>query len=382
MPEETALKKVIDVVEDFCCPNQTADYQNAYRSWRRKKQNPYAFRFTKNPKETAFAESQAAAVQSPAQTEQNVLHKIGRLVGYAMICYLIVENIFDKLIVMLMQMLHLHIELVFSGESRLYGDENLVFWVAFGIQFLKYLLPALLLQITTKLPFQVSVPLKLRNPRKLFSGFALVMLLSTGLGMLSAPMSLDLEKYRLMSSTTDTGSNRMIIYILMTIFVLPLITELLLHGCMFQVLRQFGDVFAIASTAILAAALTHNIFDALRIGLIHLTISYYLIHTGSFWSAACLRIVHEIYMFVIFYIETSDNISTHEWWLIMLLPCIFSAGAVLYLLFSKNKQPEKTEQNLTYLNIREKIEAFFTVMPMVSFLICSVLLLVITAMLT
>ena len=382
MPEETALQKVIDVVEDFCCPNQTDAYRNAFRSWRRKKQNPYAFRFTKNPKETAFSESQVSAVQSPAQTEQNVLHKIGRLIGYAMICYLMIENILDKLIVLLMQMFHLHIELIFSGESRLYGDEALVFWVAFGIQFLKYLIPALLLQIILKLPVQVSVPVKIRNPHKLLSGFALVMLLSAGLGMLGAPMSADLEKYRLMSATTNTGSYRMVIYILMTIFVLPLITELLLHGCMFQALRQFGDIFAVTATAILAAALTHNIFDSLRIGLIHLTISYFLIYTGSFWSAACLRIVHEIYMFVIFYLQTMESIGSREWWMVMLLPCMFSFGAVIYLFLTKNKHTEKSEQNITYLNLREKMEAFFTVMPMVSFLICSILLLIITAMLT
>ncbi|MBR1528729.1 MAG: hypothetical protein IJ642_05460 [Oscillospiraceae bacterium] len=382
MPEETALQKVIDVVEDFSCPYQTDAYQEAFRSWRRKKQNPYAFRFTKNPKETAFSESQSSAIQSPAQTEQRVLSRLGSLIGYAMICYLIIENILDKFVVLLMQFLHLHIEIVFSGESRLYGDETLVFWVALSIQFLKYLVPTLMLQAVLKLPVQVSIPLKIRKPNKLLSGFALVMLLSAGLGMLSAPMSADLEKYRLMAGTTNPGNYKIIIYILMTIFILPLITELLLHGCMFQILRQFGDLFAAVSTALLAAALTHNFFDALRIGLIHLTISYYLIHTGSFWSAACLRIVHEIYMFAIFYLETYDSIGSREWWIVLLLPCLLSAGAIVHFFLTKNKTAPPTDQNITYLNLREKAEAFFTAMPMVGFLICSILLLTITAMLT
>jgi len=381
MPEETALHKVIDVVEDFSCPYQTDAYQDAFRSWRRKKQNPYAFRFTKNPKETSFSESQSAAVQSPAQAEQRVLSRMGKLIGCAMICYLMIENVLDKFVVLLMQLLHLHIELVFSGESRLYGDENLVFWVALSIQFLKYLIPALMLQIILKLPLQVSLPLKAQNPHKLLSGFSLVMLLSAGLGMLSVPMSADLEKYRLMAGTTGTTSQRMIIYILMTIFILPLITELFLHGCMFQVLRQFGDVFAAVSTALLAAALTHNIFDALRIGLVHLTISYYLIHTGSFWSATCLRIVHEIYMFVIFYMETYGNIDSREWWIVILLPCLLGTGAIIHFFLTKDKNMRKQEQNSVYLNLREKAEAFFTAMPMVGFLICSILLLIITAML-
>ena len=169
---------------------------------------------------------------------------MGRLVGYALISYLVTENILDKLIVFFMQFFHLHIELVFSGESRLYGDQKLVFWLAFGIQFLKYLIPAMILQIILKLPLQVSVPLKIRKPQKLISGIALTMLISTGFGLLSIPMSADLEKYRLISGAGDYG---MILYILMTIFILPVITELLLHGCMFQAVRQFGDIFAITT---------------------------------------------------------------------------------------------------------------------------------------
>lgn len=378
MPEQTAVQKVIDVVEDFSCPYQTPAYGEAYRSWRRRKQNPYAFRFTKNPKETAFSESQTAVGLPPAQAEQNVLNRMGRLVGYALISYLVTENILDKLIVFFMQFLHLHIELVFSGESRLYGDQKLVFWLAFGIQFLKYLIPAMILQFILKLPLQVSVPLKIRKPQKLISGIALTMLISTGFGLLSIPMSADLEKYRLISGADDYG---MILYILMTIFILPVITELLLHGCMFQAMRQFGDIFAITVTAILAAALTHNIFDAIRIGLVHLTISYYLIHTGSFWSAVCLRVVHEIYMFVLFYLETLDNIGSVQWWIVILLPCMICAGTGIYILLNKKKQVVKPVQNVTYLNLTEKLEAFFTAMPMVAFLICSVLLLIITAML-
>ena len=301
--------------------------------------------------------------------------------GYALICYLMIENIFDKAAVFLMQLLHLHIELVFSGESRLYGDEKLVFWVAFGVQFLKYLIPALILQFTLRLPLQVSLPLKIRKPQKLISGISLVMLLSAGLGMLSVPLSAELEKYRLNAMTDGTEISRAIIYILMTIFVLPVVTEFLFHGCMFQSLRQFGDMFAVLATAVVAAALTHNIFDAVRIGLIHLTISYYLVHTGSFWSAVCLRIVHEIYMFVLFCIGTMDNAGSLEWWGLILVPCALCLLTGFWLVLPKKKKASRPPQNLTYLNLREKAEAFFTAMPMVSFLICSVLLLVITAML-
>lgn len=381
MPEETAVQKVIDVVEDFSCPYQTAAYQEAFRSWRRKKQNPYAFRFTKNPKEASFSESQSAVGLSPAQTEQNILNRIGTLIGYAMICYLTAENILDKAAVMLMHFLHLHIELVFSGESRLYGDERLVFWLTFGIQFIKYLIPALLLQFMFRMPVQVSLPMKIHKPPRLVFGIGMMMLISAGMGILQTPMSTDMEKYRIISGTEQSEGFRMIVYLLLTIFALPMIAELLLHGCMFQALRQFGDNFAVIATTILAAAMTHNIPDAIRIGLVHLIISYYLIYTGSFLSAIILRTVHEIYMFVLFYLESYGSVDSSEFRLLLLIPCIICICAGIYLFLNRNKHKDNLLSNITYLNLREKAEAFFTAMPMVAFLICSVLLLVITSML-
>ncbi len=380
MPEETAIQKVVDVVDDFSCPYQTSDYQEAFRSWRRRKQNPYAFRFTVNPKETAFSESHAIVRQSPAQVEQNVLNRMGRLIGCAMMIYLVVENLFDKVIVWAMQFLHLHIELVFLGENKLYGDEQLVFWLEFIVHILKYFIPALVVQSVMKLPVQVSMPLKMRKPQKLLSGISLIMLLSTGMGMLSVPRSADLEKYRTIFGMIGAEDHKMMIYLLMVIFISPLVMELFLHGCMFQALRQFGDLFAMISTAVLAGALTHNFFDGVRIGLIHLAISYYFIHTGSFWSVVCLRIIHEIYMFVLFYIDSVDNDGSIKWWVILGITCIFCFATGIYIFLHKNSASTAI-QNRTYLTLQEKLEAFFTAMPMVSFLVCSVLLLVIEVML-
>ena len=110
-----------------------------------------------------------------------------------------------------------------------------------------------------------------------------------------------------------------------------MITELFLHGCMFQALRQFGDDFAVISTSILAAALTHNLPDAFRIGLVHLLISCYLIYTGSFCSAAILRMIHEIYMFALFYIESSNSAPSVQWWIMMLIPCVICTCTSIYL---------------------------------------------------
>ena len=281
-----------------------------------------------------------------------------------------------------MNLLHLHIQIVFLGESHLFGDQKLVFWVSSMIHLLKYLIPALLLQIFLRLPLRVSIPLKLRNPPQILTGLILTMLLSVGMGMFGISRSAELEKYRLISSAVNAEDQRIILYVLMMIFVLPLMAELLLHGCLFQVLRQFGDDFAMIATAILAAVMTHNAPDALRIGLLHLTISYYLTQTGSFGTAVLLRIVHEIYMFGLFCAETFNSIYSPQWWLMVLVPCISGIIAGLYILRHKNQKPDQPFPNQTYLNMQEKFTAFFSPMPMMAFLLCCAFLMIATAMLT
>ena len=86
---------MIDVVENFSFPWQSANYQETFRIWRRKKKNPYGFQFTKNMSESEFSESHSINAQSPSQVEQDVLHRIGSLAGYALIFYLVIEMVVD-----------------------------------------------------------------------------------------------------------------------------------------------------------------------------------------------------------------------------------------------------------------------------------------------
>ncbi|MDE5565083.1 MAG: CPBP family intramembrane metalloprotease, partial [Oscillospiraceae bacterium] len=172
-----------------------------------------------------------------------------------------------------------------------------------------------------------------------------------------------------------------ILYVLFTVLIAPLSVELLLHGCLFQTLRQFGDSFAIATITILSALLTHNLQDAVRMCVVTLTISYFLIKSGSFLTAAILRVVHEIYMFALFYIRTFGEVYSLQWWLLILLPCVLGSVAAICLFVHRKQHPEKQTKSPVYLGIRDQITAFFTAMPMLIFSLTCLLLLVVTTIL-
>ncbi len=375
--EEASTERMIDVVEELAYPNQSEAYVESYRKWRRKPQNRYAFAFRKDSKEVAFSENKAILKDSPSAAEQKTLRQLGYLLGCALILYLVIENVMDKLIVFIMNSRGMDIEMLFLG-SYLYGDEKYVFFVTTIVSILKYALPALMLQLVLRLPMRVSMPLKVRRPKELLLGICLTMLLSTGFGVAFISRSAELEKYRLISSVVDDGDQAIVFYMLLTIFAVPLITEFLLHGCMFQVLRQFGDQFAIGAISVIASLLGHNLQDAVRMGIMTLIFSIFVVRTGSFWAAAMLHIVHEIYMFALYYIETMSDLYSPLWWVTVLLPCFLSLSVGIYMLL-RHYEPEvnKTKHH-THLSWYDKAAAFFSAMPMLCLVIVCIVLTVIS----
>ncbi len=375
-------EKMLDVVEEFTVPQQSEAYQTAYRKWRRRKKNRYAFRFSKNRMEATFAENQAVVNETPAQAENSALHSLGILFAWALMIYLLIENVIDKIVVLAAQYMGLRIEMVYWGESRYYGEDQVVFLFTAALQVLKILVPTLIIGLALRMSPRISVPCKVRNKRYFLFGVSAVMLLSVVLGIALVSRSAELEKYRLISEVNRSEDHWLIIYILFTVFIAPLFSELLFHGALFQSLRQFGDRFAIGVVTILSALLAHNPHDALRIGLLTLLISFFMVRTGSFLTAVVMRIIHESYMFAMFQIESYGGMFSVHWWFVVLFPVAVGLLTVIVVSISRGgEKHEETRVNPSYMTIWDQATAFFTSIPMLIMLITCVLLIVVTFML-
>lgn len=381
MQETTTDDKLLDVVEEYTASNQTEAFQETYRIWRRQAGNRYAFDFVRNPKESAFSENQSVVSTTPAQAEQTALKQLSILFGAGFLVYLMIENLLDKLLVELAQRIGLHIETMYWGESRYYGDELTVFLFSAALQVMKLLLPILLIGLSLKMPLRIGVPLKISNTRQLLNSISMMMLLSVGLGFSMISRSSELEKYSAISDAIGTNNHMIILYILFTVFIVPLFWELLFHSCMFQALRQFGDLFAVAAVTSMATLLTHSLQDAVRLGLVTLVISFFMIRTGSFLTAVILRIIHEIYMFSMFQLETFGDKYSARWWIVILFPCVVGLMSLIVLTISDKTEPSEKPHNREYMAFTDQLMAFFTTFPMMVTVILCVLLLIMSAML-
>ncbi|MBQ7014134.1 MAG: CPBP family intramembrane metalloprotease [Oscillospiraceae bacterium] len=376
MQESGEIRK-IDVVEASVYPNQSEQYRTQFRDWRRKPQNHYAFSFIKDLKESSFSEDMSILKETPASVEHTALRRLGFLIGSALVLYLVLENVLDKLIVFIMNHMNLDIEVMFLG-SYLYGDGKYVFYVSAAVNLLKYLVPALVIGIALRLPRRVSHPMKLQRPKELLLGICITMLFSVLLGLFCVSRSTELEKYRMLSSAADAGNFQLLLHLIMSLLIIPFAAELLLHGSMFQVLRQFGDYFAIYVVSLIAALLAHAPQDALRIGIMTLIFSIFVVSSGSFWTAVLLHIIHEIYMFALYYWESTDGLYSVHWWLLILLPCLICLITGAYLLHQRYRSGKNVNNNVTYLKWYDKAAAFFLSLPMLSLIIVSLMLIVIS----
>ncbi len=354
-------------------PSQTERYHRMLFAWQnRGVENPFAYSVIPPSKETSFAENPTRADRSPRKWEKAILHKIGKILGYALLVYLLVDNMVDKFVVLLLQQRGYQIDsMVF--QSYIYGDDIAVFWTMLVTYMARCLVPLAILQLCFRLPASVSYPGSIRRPRELLIGVSVIMLFSTGLCALFVSRSAELQKYSLIANTTNTENGRIQLYTFCTVLVFPLLTELLLHGSMFQILRQFGNVFAMTIVAVLSAFLTGNIQDAIRIGILEFVISYFVITSGSFWTAVCLRVAHEIYMFALYYIETFGTIYSLQWWMTTLLPCVVGIAVGAYVLVT-HQQSLFPKLDSTYMPLKEKIAAVLSPLPIFAFMVTAIIM--------
>ncbi len=373
----TQTEKMIDVAEDFRCENQSDTYHEAFKAWRRRPGNRYAYLFSKHPKEAEFSENPTIQQPSRSKTEFTALTRLANLIGAALLVFCLTENLLDKVLIAILQLLGYRVDYVYL-EYTIAGDERAVFVINAVIGLLKYLLPLLVLLRALKMPARAGMPMTIRHPQRLLAGMALIMLLSAGLGTFLVPDSTELKKYQLLLESIDTADYTLLTYEIFLIFVLPVVSELFLHGGIFQALRQFGDSFAIGTITVVSMLLMHTPSDMLRVGLVTLIISYYMVQTGSVLTALLLHIIHEIYMFALYFLETQGTPYTLLWWTVLLLPCVIGAVALVQWIMKK-PNPDGSQEKRTVLEWSDKAAAFFSAKVMLTATIAALLLMMVVS---
>lgn len=311
MSEDNENKKsVINVVGEFDYSTQNDAYNDKFKKWRQKKDNPYAFSFEANTNEKVYVDGKGFIDRSAEDAEKEVLTRIFYVIGIGALMCIVFENFLGKLGIAASELLGFNIHNNFFSSS-IYGDRIEIVTAVILISTLKIAVPLLFIRSRFRLPARVEFMGGMKNSLALLGAISITLIICTAASLPNAYSSESKEIYDYFRSIDADVSvwdqSEFLIYTVFDVIIMSLLTEMLFRGAMFGVLRQFGDLFAIMITSVTAAILTQDLRAMPVVFLISLTASYGMLTSGAIFTAVAVSIVYKMYNLAILVLETDPT---------------------------------------------------------------------------
>ena len=323
----------INVIDDFSYTSENDEYNADYLLWRRCAKGPHIYRFTDRIDENVYVavdvSGDSSVQQTAATAERSALMWCGQYIGASLLIFLLAELIGGSLLIGVLRLFGIDIRLDFLS-LKMDGSQWAVVAVRSVVLLLKYLLPTVLLVKICGISRAISMPIR-------FGGFP-EMLAAVGCGVLISGI------YSLAAHTTGIDSaqalfsykdaSAIITYGLFDVLIASALMEYFLRGCILTLLRQFGDPFAVISTALIAFLFPNAPADRISELLIGLAAGYLFVRSGSLPKCCLIRIIYSLLAYArLVLIYTNRAMQLWEYALLMI-----SMGVVVLALYSRGRK--------------------------------------------
>ena len=119
-------KTIIDVVDEFDYSTQNQNYNNSFIKWRKNKNNPFAFNFSTNKKESLFIEGKGFINNSADLSERETINKIFFILGISMLIWVLIDNVISKMFIGFLDIMEVNIHTKFFSTSYYGGSIEIV----------------------------------------------------------------------------------------------------------------------------------------------------------------------------------------------------------------------------------------------------------------
>lgn len=301
---------MINVIDEFDYSTQGGAYNESFRKWRKKKDNAYAYSFEKNQNEIVYVDGRGFIEKSAVEAEKNVLSRIFNKVGLAMLIWIAFDDVICRITVSVLDICGVNIHTNFFS-SMIYGGNVEMAAVLIVSALIKMTVPLIFLHCVFKLPRRVEIMHKMNDPKALIGAIAMTFIVCTAVSIPTAYSSETKEFYEIFSGLDADVSvwtqKEFVIYTVFHVIILPIISELFFRGAMFNVLRQFGDLFAVIMTSLIAGMLTQDLRSMPAVILISLVSSFGMLGSGTIFTAIAVNIVYKMYDLTLIIIENDHT---------------------------------------------------------------------------
>lgn len=299
---------VIDVAKQHKYRNQSEEYHKKYLKWRTDPQNPFGYTFVHDSRIRTYVDGEGFIEETAETNERTALKNCYRVMGAALLIMIAVA--FVRYLVM---------ALVFgiSYAGRTYHSElstdgitlspNAAY-VILILNVLEYLLPIIFLKAATRMPTKIAVPL--RRSQKVSTVSSVVMMLvimaigrvvNNILAKVLNYVSIDIPYYDYIKVSSPTAE---LICGLGQHVLIAVLTEIILRGYLLQMMRQFGDEFAVFVTALAGSMMLYDLTQAGYMFCVGIYTGTVTIRSGSIKNACIMRIIARYLNYILTFISS------------------------------------------------------------------------------
>lgn len=298
---------------------QDKAYNEMFKAWRRQRRDSIGFYYVSKPNELTYLDGYGFVTDYPEAAERNALRRVMNVIGTTMIILGVIDLLYKYAAPNLLAAFGA--DIYFDKYTKtFYGNEWLILGIDAFFSIIKRLIPLLYVYKKMQMPVKVMIPTRITN-KTLFRYAIPAMLFTAGCctaasGVYDRILAFcGISKDKLFDIPDSKAV--LVLFLIVHIIVIPIISEIHTRGALLQLLRQFGDGFAIVVTALLTALITYNLSTFCYVFVTSIVIGYFTVRTGSVVTAVLMRITAAAISFGLFMI--SEFVSEEDAGLIVMI---------------------------------------------------------------
>lgn len=270
---------------------QDKEYNEMYRKWRIDHKNDYGFYFLDNSDELTYRDGEGFITEYPEAAERSAVSGIHSIVANTLIMYVLL-NILNIAVNYLLPIKYSR-DFSYDPAGFFTGNETKAIIFSFITNIVIRILPMVYLLRKIKIPFKVIAPVRISNKPLFYMAVPMAMLIFAINTLLSGAEYFFVGAFGIDTRNRiwlpDSPSNG-VLYCILTVIIIPVISEFIHRGIFMQILRQFGDGYALVATSIIYAMVSGQSGAFFFMIISSLMIGYFSIRTGSIVTALLMRV--------------------------------------------------------------------------------------------
>ena len=314
-----------------------------------------------------YVDGRGFAPTPPVITERRLLQWCANGIGFSVLFYIIFSFTLPSVVLGIFQ--------IFNPYLRIYDGGTVLSPLIMEIVELvsgnsSLLLPFLLLTFVYQAPFHEILPFRpfrasITLP-SLFIALGVSVIGYVASTMISAFLSLFGVMPVMADFSFPEDPAAAFLFLLNITFIAPLVEETVFRGVIMNMLRRFGDCFALMISSLLFAFVHMNLLQMPNAFIMGLVIGYFTLCTGSLWTGVCIHVLNNSLVLLLNGVLTGMNEDTQLLIMLAVYGLYLIGGLIALLVLLKNHPNMFYIRRSSSLSTeRKKYSTFFSALTMV-----------------